>query len=171
MCVICDLKASVKHTEERTFSKEEQAHRARLVDMMNDLSREFADKAIASQKTAPRVSVEELPAEQVKQFALDVLDGKIIVQQYLNDLNREIVSAMVFPRSGMGLIEGHVERLGTVFEYLDKAVGEIIPGLPMFATMRVLAEKSWLEVLDVMFEERKRRADVVLTDEQKQAAG
>lgn len=73
---------------------------------------------------------------ELKQFAIDLFDGKIFTDRHLPD---GLAAHMVFmPLVFTEISQAEIEQVGLVFEYFSEAGPRSVNGCPIFFSMRFL---------------------------------
>ena len=80
---------------------------------------------------------------QLKQLALDVVEGRVFVSWQLGSNNESLVNSVFMPL--LFMTEEQVQEMKRhkvvqLYEYLEKAGQKAIDGFPMFMSMQMLTE-------------------------------
>lgn len=101
--------------------------------------------------------------EQLKEFVLGLCDGKIFTSEHcrsVDDIGR------VFMIVGLGglskLSKEHLNSVGILWEWLDKAGPRSINGMPMFLSVRLMHKEDWARAVVAYKKEMERRDQITV---------
>lgn len=88
-------------------------------------------------------SIPSISDEDLKQFVIDAVEGKLFVLQQLGEDNGHLAVMVFMPLIGVALTDEARADLGTIWERFDKAEPRAINGFPSFFSMNLMNKADW----------------------------
>lgn len=107
----------------------------------------------------PALDLPRMTDDQLREFVLGVVDGRIFTDRQARD------PGMVFYPILFGAFSGYNQesvknRLGCVYEYVDKALPRAVNGQPCFMSMRIMHIDDWKRASAAITAEVERRKTI-----------
>jgi len=108
----------------------------------------------------PALDIPRMTDDQLREFVLGVVDGRIFTdRQARNDPFMVFFPPIWSPFAGYNQ-ESMKNRLGCIYEYVDKALPRAINGQPCFMSMRVMHIDDWKRASAAITAEVERRKTI-----------
>lgn len=110
--------------------------------------------------------IPKMTDDQLRELVCAYVDRRIFTLHDIHPNSREHLAGMVFMPLALGAFAGYNEaslkKIGTIYEYLDKAGPRSINGYPIFFSLRIVHVKDWERALKAIQLEEERRKGIVL---------
>lgn len=94
--------------------------------------------------------------EELKQFVLDFIGGRIFCMQHIAEQDLDLMGS-IFLYAGLGgLSEVDRNSLGTIYEYLEEAGPRGVNGYPSFISLKMLNREDWERARKAIVTEKER---------------
>lgn len=98
--------------------------------------------------------------EELKQIAMDLVDGKIFsILQLKNPSDVDMVFMPIALGAFSELTKEQIEDIGLIYEYLDKAGPRAVNGNPCFMSFQYLSREPSMKVLELAKKYKELKAN------------
>jgi len=102
--------------------------------------------------------------EELKEFVLGVVDGKIFTSRHIPINVLEKMLHLIFMPLGLGglkeVSKKDIKNIGAFWEWTSKCMTMGINGYPMFTSCRAITKKDWARAAFAIEKEEKRRKEL-----------
>ncbi len=109
----------------------------------------------------PGISISRMTEEELRNFVLGVLDGRIFTHLHVpNSSDVQMVFMPLMFGAFSQYNQDSLKTIGCVYEYLEKALPRSINGLPCFGSFLLLHIEDWKRAHAAITTEQERRKTI-----------